>query len=404
MGPKNACSYADIAMENFDKIAITEGPYKPNNWWRFRDDIFEVWTHGEEALHEYTGFINSIYPTIKFVLRYSKNQLEFLDVNIKLNNGLISTDVYSKPTDGHLYLLTTSAHPKSNLKSIPFSIALRLKRICSDDQILQKKFSEYKGYLIERGYAPDFIQEQFDKANEFSRHELLTSCKRKKKSSKFPLVVDYNPILPKLGDIIRKHLPLLHSSTRLKKLFPDSSIFPAYRRSKSLHDLLKKPKKEEAFRESGCFKCNRVRCDLCHNYLREGSHFTSAVTGKSYPINAKVSCTSVNVVYLATCVKCNVQYVGSTSNQFKVRFRNHKSDMLQGKSRCELAIHFKTNNHSLQDIEFKVIEQITKTSQVESILTKREGYWLAQLQSIHPLGLNKRKEFNSYKRISFLPS
>ena len=78
--------------------------------------------------------------------------------------------------------------------------------------------------------------------------------------------------------------------------------------------------------------------------------------------------------------------------------------MLQGKSRCELAIHFKTNNHSLQDIEFKVIEQITKTSQVESILTKREGYWLAQLQSIHPLGLNKRKEFNSYKRISFLPS
>ena len=268
----------------------------------------------------------------------------------------------------------------------------------------RKKFSEYKGYLIERGYAPDFIQEQFDKANEFSRHELLTSCKRKKKSSKFPLVVDYNPILPKLGDIIRKHLPLLHSSTRLKKLFPDSSIFPAYRRSKSLHDLLKKPKKEEAFRESGCFKCNRVRCDLCHNYLREGSHFTSAVTGKSYPINAKVSCTSVNVVYLATCVKCNVQYVGSTSNQFKVRFRNHKSDMLQGKSRCELAIHFKTNNHSLQDIEFKVIEQITKTSQVESILTKREGYWLAQLQSIHPLGLNKRKEFNSYKRISFLPS
>lgn len=78
--------------------------------------------------------------------------------------------------------------------------------------------------------------------------------------------------------------------------------------------------------------------------------------------------------------------------------------MLHGKSRCELAFHFKTTNHSLQDIQFMVIEQITNDSQVESILTKREGYWLAQLQSIHPLGLNKRKKFNSYKRISFLSS
>ena len=89
------------------------------------------------------------------------------------------------------------------------------------------------------------------------------------------------------------------------------------------------------------------------------------------------------------------------ANQFKVRFRNHKSDMLQGKSRCELAIHFKTNNHSLQDIKCKVIEQITKTSQVESILSRREGYWFAQLQSIHPLGLNKRKDLTLIRESVF---
>ena len=62
MGPKNACSYADITMSYIDKIAVTQGPYRPNNWWRFRDDIFDLWPHGFEALHEFTDFINNIYP------------------------------------------------------------------------------------------------------------------------------------------------------------------------------------------------------------------------------------------------------------------------------------------------------------------------------------------------------
>lgn len=51
-----------------------------------------------------------------------------------------------------------------------------------------------------------------------------------------------------------------------------------------------------------------------------------------------------------------------------------------------------------------VIEQIFSKNNVENILTKREGYWLAKLQSAYPLGLNKRKEFNSNKRVSFLPT
>ena len=122
MGPKNGCSYADIAMSYIDKIAVTQGPYRPNNCWRFRDDIFDLWHHGFEALHEFTDFINNIYPTIKFVLRYSTDQLEFLDVMISLNQGHITTDVFSKPTDSHLYLLKSSAHPKSSTKSIPYSI------------------------------------------------------------------------------------------------------------------------------------------------------------------------------------------------------------------------------------------------------------------------------------------
>ena len=62
------------------------------------------------------------------------------------------------------------------------------------------------------------------------------------------------------------------------------------------------------------------------------------------------------------CKKCNVQYVGSTSNEFKIRFRNHKSSMITKKRTCEVAIHFNKEPHTLADFEFLTIEQLCNLS------------------------------------------
>jgi len=66
MGPKDAFSYADFAMGERDFQAKFSGPIKPALWWRYRDDVFDLWQQGLPALHEFTEFINSLYPTIKF--------------------------------------------------------------------------------------------------------------------------------------------------------------------------------------------------------------------------------------------------------------------------------------------------------------------------------------------------
>ena len=42
MGPKNACSYADLAMGIIDEKAKLERSLKPLLWWRYRDDIFDL--------------------------------------------------------------------------------------------------------------------------------------------------------------------------------------------------------------------------------------------------------------------------------------------------------------------------------------------------------------------------
>ena len=42
MGPKNACSYADLALGLIDEKARLGGVVKPLLWWRYRDDVCDV--------------------------------------------------------------------------------------------------------------------------------------------------------------------------------------------------------------------------------------------------------------------------------------------------------------------------------------------------------------------------
>ena len=51
------------------------------------------------------------YSTIEFTAEYSKEEVNFLDVNIKLIDGEFKTDLFVKPTDTHQFLDPTSCHP-----------------------------------------------------------------------------------------------------------------------------------------------------------------------------------------------------------------------------------------------------------------------------------------------------
>ena len=78
--------------------------------------------------------LNSVNETIKFIHEISYTQIDFLDTTVKFgaDRGLITT-LYSKPTDTHLYLEHSLAHPQSVLTKGPYGQYLRLRRICSLD-------------------------------------------------------------------------------------------------------------------------------------------------------------------------------------------------------------------------------------------------------------------------------
>ena len=58
-------------------------------WWRY---IFFIWEHGEEWLRYFIDQVTLFHPTIKFTAEYSKKEVNFLELNIKLIDGELKTD------------------------------------------------------------------------------------------------------------------------------------------------------------------------------------------------------------------------------------------------------------------------------------------------------------------------
>ena len=176
---------------------------------------------------------------------------------------------YAKLADSHLYLPFSSPHPSHCKMAIPHRVALRIKHNCSTDEFFQNSCEEFKGYLESQNYPADLVDKQFEFDKAFSTPRSEPSSKKIKSDKKvFPLVLDYNLILPDIQNVTRKHLHLLHSSPQIKEIFPVRSISPVYRRTKNLKGILAPSKfrfatSEKLNEEEGaCSKCGKT-WDLC---------------------------------------------------------------------------------------------------------------------------------------------
>ena len=102
MGTKMAPSYADLFLGYLEANALENAPFKPHTWLRYIDDIFMIWTEGLDNLKIFIDYLNNIHSTIKFTSSHSFTNIPFLDVSVSLtDDGSLSTDLYTKPTDKH---------------------------------------------------------------------------------------------------------------------------------------------------------------------------------------------------------------------------------------------------------------------------------------------------------------
>ena len=132
---------------------------KPMISWRYIDNIFFIWEHGEESMEKFLNKLSSFHPTIKFTAEYSEETIDFLDVNIRLVGGAHDR-LFGKPTDTHQCLDPNLSHLYHCKKGITSSQALRFNRICSDNESFDKRSNDLEGWLMERGYNGKMIRKQ----------------------------------------------------------------------------------------------------------------------------------------------------------------------------------------------------------------------------------------------------
>ena len=104
IGTKFAPPYACIFMNKVETSFLETQEMKPLVWFRYIDDVFFIWTHGQEKLDSFLEELNRCNSYLKFKYKSSKTSIPFLDVKVSLPNGDLFTDLHIKSTDRHQFL------------------------------------------------------------------------------------------------------------------------------------------------------------------------------------------------------------------------------------------------------------------------------------------------------------
>lgn len=371
MGKKFAPAYANIFMAEWETSALDKCIKKPLHYYRFLDDIWGVWQHSEQDFEMFLKTLNDHNASIKLKSTISKTSIDFLDTTTFkgpnfLNEHKLDIKVFFKPTDTHALLFKTSFHPKHTFAGIIKSQLLRFHRICTQRTDFGAAVKILFSALSTRGYCWSFLRRCF---NSFLHTKPIDV------SPLLPVVITYAPCTCKMVRIIKNNFQKLAQNVQTLQ---NHKVIAAFRRHKNLGDLLIRaqisPLSELRRRNQGQFFQHRKLVRSHSN----GSVFLSLCKGTPR---------SKNCIYLITCKRCGIQYVGETGNTLLTRFTQHRHNITQKKN---------THTYLVKHFLLHGWASVTATAiQVNSRWTtqqrrRAERIWMAKLDTVYPKGLNEK--------------
>ena len=129
--------------------------------------------------------------------------------------------------------------------------------------------------------------------------------------------------------------------------------------------------------------CNGNRCNKCP-YINRTSSIN--IYGKSFEIRSNLNCNSSNLIYVISCIKCNIHYIGQTQNPLRIRLSKHISDINTQKD-TNISKHFNSHSENL-DATFRItpVLYIPDTNYRKIVEMKL----IKSFDTLCPKGLNDR--------------
>ena len=371
MGKKFAPAYANIFMAEWETSALASCKKSPAHYFRYLDDIWGVWTHSQEDFEEFLITLNNHNPSIKLKSSTSHTTVDFLDTTTYKGEQFETTNkldikVFFKETDTHALLHKTSHHPKHTYAGLLKSQLLRFHRICTHRGDFISATKTLFRALATRGYS-----------RSFRRTALKNFMKTKPQlvSTALPLVTTYSLPAVKLIKVIKCNFNNVFGNS---EVLQDHRVIAAFRKNKNLKDYLVQA------------KVKPLKTPKPRGYVEFYKHRTwlrSTANNTVYKNEAGGGPLTKNCVYLVTCLKCSLQYVGETKNNLLLRFTQHRYNILRQKeTQTPFVRHFL--DHGWPAVQATVIQNNPEWTTHQR--TRAERLWITKLGTMYPMGLNQR--------------
>jgi hypothetical protein len=138
---------------------------------RFIDDVLGIWLRdpnpevNEEMWAAFQADMNQ-WHGLEWTCTTPAQSCNFMDLTITIEDGKLTTTLFEKEQNLHLFLPPTSAHPKGCGIGLVFGHVLRARRLCSRQADADRKIGEFLEQLLERGHTREHLLPLFARAEE----------------------------------------------------------------------------------------------------------------------------------------------------------------------------------------------------------------------------------------------
>ena len=145
-------------------------------------------------------------------------------------------------------------------------------------------------------------------------------------------------------------------SEKLENIFRKTKVTLALEQSPNILQILTAAKFTSQIEErlpNGLFKCNDVRCLLCHHYIQECSYFYTS-NNYRWEIKEHITCHSKCTIYFLKCRFGNITTYTGETNVLRLRMNTHISDCRTGNTtdRFDLHVHNCRKKHNDKEEPF----------------------------------------------------